>query len=66
MSKEQVALSLSSAFLFRTCAGTSHEASVGECRHDCDDEESHKEDLVDGDHVHADHDDNCSASGSGD
>ena len=28
----------------------------GDCRHDCDDEESYREDLVDGDHVHDDDD----------
>ena len=29
------------------------------------DDRSHQENLVEGDHVHDDHDDHCSASGSG-
>ena len=36
------------------------------CRHVCDDQESHHEDLVEGDHVHEDHDNHLSASGSED
>ena len=35
--------------------------SCGGGRHDCDDAESHQEDLVEGDHVHDDH---CSTSES--
>ena len=34
--------------------------------HVCDDEESHQEDHVEGDHVHDDHDGHCCASGSED
>ena len=36
------------------------------CRHVCDDQESHHEDLVEGDHVHEDHDNHLSASSSED
>ena len=49
--------------LLRTCAGTSDEVGFGDCRHDCHKEESHQEGI---DNVHDDHDDHCSASGSGD
>ena len=56
------------AALLRTCAVKSDEVDYGDCRHDCDDDEqSHQEDHVEGDHVHDDHDDHddhCSASGS--
>ena len=38
--------------------------SYCDCRHVCDDEESHHEDLDERDHVHEDNDDHCSASGS--
>ena len=34
-----------------------------DCRHVCDDEESHHDDLDESDHVHEDHD-HCSASDS--
>ena len=37
-----------------------------DCRHVCDDEEYHHEDLDEGDHVHEDRDDHCSASGTED
>ena len=64
-----VALSLFSvarALLSSTCAVKSGEAGYGDCCHDCDDEEqSHHEDLVEGDHVHNDHNDHCTASGTG-
>ena len=54
----QVAVSL------RTCAARSGEVDQCDCRHECDDEEeSNQEDVVESDHVHDDHDDNCSASG---
>ena len=36
-----------------------------DCRHVCGDDELHHEDLDESDHVHEDHDDHCSASGSG-
>ena len=51
--------------MLRTCAARSGEADDGDCRHECDDDEeqSHQEDHVEGDHVHDDHDDHCSASG---
>ena len=39
-------------FVFKTSAGTSDEVDYGDCRHVCDDEESHHEDLEEGDHVH--------------
>ena len=52
---------------FRLCsrraAETSDVAGYSDCRHVCDDE-SHHENLDEGDHVHEDHDDHCSASGS--
>ena len=35
-----------------------------DCRHVCDDEESHHENLDGSDHVHEDNDDHCSATGS--
>ena len=41
-------------------------AGYGDCRHVCDDEEHHHEDLDEGDNVHEDHDDHWSASGSED
>ena len=44
-------------------AGTSDEVGSGDCRHVCDDEESHQEDHDEGDHVQEDHDDHCSATG---
>ena len=47
----------------KTSAGTSGEVGCGDCRHVCDDEESHREDLDEGDRVHDDH---CSASSSED
>ena len=37
-----------------------------DCRHVCDDEESHHEDLDESDHVHEDNDDQCSTSGTED
>ena len=35
-----------------------------DCRHVCDDEEFHHEDLDEDDHVHEDRDDHCSPLGS--
>ena len=35
----------------------SDEVDYGDCRHDCEDEESHQEDVVEGDQVHDGHDD---------
>ena len=52
--------------VFQTSAGTSDEVGYGACRHVCDGGESDHEDLVASDHVHEDHDDHCSASGSED
>ena len=52
--------------VFKTSAGTSDVVGYCDCRHVCDDEESHPEDLDEGDHVHEDHDDHCSASGTED
>ena len=53
---------------FRLCsrraAETSDVVGYSDCRHVCDDEESHHEDLDEGDHVHEDNDDHCSATGS--
>ena len=46
----------------KTPARTSDAVGYGDCRHDCDGEESHQ--LSKGDHVHDDHDDRSSASGS--
>ena len=44
----------------------SGEVDYGDCRHECDDEDkSYQEDLAEGDHVQDEHDDHCSASGSG-
>ena len=37
-----------------------------DCRHVCDDQESHHEDLDEMDRVHDDQGDHCSASGSDD
>ena len=59
MSQQQVALSLRSCVLEEFWG---HQMS--DCRHVCDDEESHHEDLDEVDHVHEDHDDHCSASGT--
>ena len=52
--------------VYKTCSGTSDEVGYGDCRDDCDDEESLQEDLVEGDHVHDDRECNCFASGSED
>ena len=52
--------------VLKTRAGTSDMVGYCDCRHVCDDEESHNEDLDEGDHVHEDHDDHCSASGTED
>ena len=57
---------LVSFFVFKTSAGTSDVVGYGDCRHVCHHEESHHEDIDEGDHVHEDHDDHCSALGSGD
>ena len=38
------------------------EVDKGDSRLECDDD-SHLKDLIEGDHVHDDHDDHCSASG---
>ena len=48
---------------FKTSAGTSFVVGYCDCRHVCDDQESHHEDLDEGDHVGEGHDDHCSASG---
>ena len=39
---------------FRTCAGTSDDIDHGDCRHDCDDEESHQAEFFENDPVHDD------------
>ena len=49
---------------FKTSEGTSKKVSCCDCRCVRDDEESNHEDLDEGDHVHEDRDDHCSASGS--
>ena len=46
--------------VFKTSAGTSDVVGYCDCRHVCDDGESHHEELVQSDHVH------CSASGTED
>ena len=51
--------------VFKTNAGTS-DAGYCDCRHVCDDEETHHEDHDECDHVIEDHDDRSSASGNED
>ena len=50
---------------FKTSAGTSDVASYCDCRHVRDGEESQHQNLDEKDRVHDEHDDHCSASGSG-
>ena len=53
-------------FHLKTSAGTSDVVVYCDCRHGSDDEESHHDELVEDDHVHEDHDEHCSASGTQD
>ena len=52
--------------VFKTSAGASDAAGLCDCRHVCDVEESHHEDHAEGDHVHDEHNDHCTASGTED
>ena len=47
--------------MLKTNAGTSDEVSNFDCRHVCDDEESHHEDLDESDHVQEDREDHDAA-----